>query len=172
MPVWSNKSVNTLIAIAILLVLSAPSLAGEINFETTGNGYIYRVIDGDTVIASGLSNPAFEVLAQRVKPKYVNREYRSIRIRIDGINTAESGTGSGDEATRFLKNRAEKEDVQIRCYDIGYYGRALCNVMLVGNNEDIGALMINTGRSAYFTKYGGVPYSGIDSLYRRLDAGR
>lgn len=166
------KTFSSLLAITAVLAISAPASASDIVYETSGQGYIYRVIDGDTVIASGLSSPAFEVLAERVDPKYVNREYRSIRIRIDGINTAESGTGSGDEATRFLKGRAERQDVNIRCYDVGYYGRALCNVMLVDNNEDIGALMINTGRSGYFTKYGGVPYPEIDGLYRRLDARR
>lgn len=157
-----------LIVVLCGLVLAPAVAASEITYETTGTGYIYRVIDGDTIIASGIDSPAFEVLAERVAPKYVNYEYRSIRIRIDGINTAESGTRRGDEATRFLEQRASRADIQFRCYDVGNFGRALCNVMF-GDNIDIGALMIETGRSGYFTKYGGVPYPKLDRLYRSLE---
>lgn len=154
--------------VAISTAFSYGLNASELNFTANGTGSIYRVIDGDTIIATGISSPAFETLAKYVAPKYVNHKYRSVRIRIDGINTAESGTVRGEAATQFLVARAEKANVQFRCYDVGDFGRALCNVMFGPNNTDIGSLMIRNGYSRYFTKYGGVPFEKLGRHYRSL----
>lgn len=153
----------------IVAMLFISGVQAAPHYYTEGVGSIYIVIDGDTLIMTGMSDAAFEDLSKRAASKYVNTKYRSIRIRIGGIDTAELGTRAGEEAKVFLKERAEKKEAAYGCYDVGKYGRLICHVQFGPEKSDVGALMIGSGRSIYVKKYGLIPVSELDRHYRSLD---
>lgn len=155
--------------VLIVAMLCISGVQAAPHYYTEGVGSIYIVIDGDTLIMTGMNEDAFEDLSKRAASKYVNKKYRSIRMRIGGINTDELGTRTGEEAKIFLKDRAEKKGASYGCYDVGKYGRLICHVQFGAEKSDIGALMIGSGRSIYVKKFGLIPVAELDRQYRSLD---
>lgn len=156
--------------VLISLLAVAFCVDAKPHYYTVGEGSIYRVIDGDTLIVTGMDEASFLELAPRAKDDYVNHKYRSIRIRIGGINTAELGTAEGESAKSELKVAAESKKARYGCYDVGKYGRLICHVSFGSDPKDIGAMMIEQGRSRYITRFGAMPVPQLDRLYRQLDS--
>lgn len=140
-----------------------------------GKGILYSVVDGDTVWVkvNKKTFDKFEYFADTYNQKKALRRYNhTVKMRIGGINTAESvspihakNTTAGKKASNYLKEWAEQGGItHFQCYDIGYFGRPICAVNV--NGYDIGYRMIKNGYSKYFTKYGKSPI--YDYEYKRI----
>ena len=181
---------KTLFAILVCLGISTPAIADKnLSFDNVivGTGLIYTVIDGDTVWVNVDDRGVFAKFTQAAKDSdsvYQNKKesalktrYRSVKMRLGGINTAESvhrntslNSKEGKSASDFLKSKASKRQAKFACWDHGLYGRPICSVEFQDMDNsyvDIGYLMISEGHSNYVTKYGKHPYADAD--YRRAN---
>lgn len=157
----------------ILLGSTAPSWGYA--FEASGTGQVVHVSDGDTFTVVADSAESWEqVRTEAVKKqqrtdrdlnvsKRFNASERSFVIRVGNIDTAESvhpdssrNSRAGKVASNYARDLLLGERVSFTCWDIGYYGRAICSVW---NDEwEFGSHMIARGLSRYETEYGEHPY--------------
>jgi endonuclease YncB( thermonuclease family) len=145
------------------------------NKMLTGEAFVYKVIDGDTLYVSlnkNSYNKFKEAADTEGKKSNLNDKYQSIKFRIGSIDTEESvhrtankNTVGGKEASKYLAGWAEKQTVKYACYQHGFYGRPICSVSV--NGKDIGETMIANGYSNYVTKYGRHPF--LDKEYRKAE---
>lgn len=175
-----NKS--ALAAALIIGTLTAPVMANKFGLfsdmlgssqktltmenRIVGKGTIYKVIDGDTVwlnVSPALYQRFKEVADTKDKQKALRDQYRSVKMRISSINTAESvhrdttrNSAEGKKASDFLKSKADGQPASFGCWDHGKYGRPICGVAV--NGYDIGLMMIERDYSEYVSKYGNHPY--------------
>lgn len=128
----------------------------------SGEGEIVKVVDGDTFdVRAYRSSDVKSLLDSRyVDSKHVKGNV--FRIRLSNINTEESkhvdanrNTAFGQETSQVVKRTFSNKEVTFRCYDRGYYGRAVCS--LHTGNTDIGYWLISNNYSPYVTKYGQHP---------------
>ena len=99
-------------------------LTGNATIETT-NGYIYRVIDGDTLeLDSGQ------------------------KLRLKGINTPEKSMPFYQEATEFTRQLIENKSVKIESHGRDKYGRILSYIFL--NNQNINSEILAEGLGALY----------------------
>lgn len=132
------------------------------------SGTIFRVIDGDTFIVNVNGEQNYRHLkaeaqrgnAKQIKDRlrYFNDTHRAIRVRVDFIDTPESvhldqkrNTQAGLNASAFLKNIAEKKQVNLTCYGFGRYGRVTCSASL--GERDIGLIMLREGYATYTRRF-------------------
>ena len=136
----------------------------------SGDGEIIKVIDGDTFdVRAYRSSDIKSLLDSRyVDSKHVNGNV--FRVRLSNINTEESkhldsnrNTAFGQETSKVVKRTFSNKEVTFRCYDRGYYGRAVCS--LNTGKTDIGHWLISNNYSPYITKYGQHPeYNRLYSI--------
>lgn len=143
----------------------------SVNNDVEAKGTIYRVIDGDTfqvnIDKNGYQKLFDAADGNRDILKYFNSKYKSIRVRLSGTNTEESthsdkyrNTKFGKETSNHVKNLVEGKKTSLKCYDFGYYHRAICSMTIYdgGKSFDLGEYLIKNGYSDYYTKYGKSPY--------------
>lgn len=147
----------------LLIFMAVAFIMPSHAFEISGKGQIYYVIDGDTVLMSGVQNDVYRFLKNQSHDKdNFNDRYNSIKIRIGNINTKESkhrdksrNSKAGEEAGNYLKNLVEKKYFNFYCWDIGDHGRPICSVF--NEQIDIGEHMIKRGYTDYVTYWGKHP---------------
>lgn len=160
-----RRTILFLLTLCALAPALAPA-AGPAD-PLTGEAEIYRVIDGDTYILNAGSDAAFTELAQAARragaDEHLQPRYRGFRVRLFGVDTAESvhpdaarNTAEGKAVSRAVAERLEGERVTYRCFDFGYYERAICTLNHRG--EDVGEWLIRSGYSDYITEYGRHPF--------------
>ena len=128
----------------------------------SGEGKIINVVDGDTFDIQAYRTSDVQSL---LNTKYIDKKHvdnNIFRIRLANINTEESkhvnsnkNTAFGQETSKIVKNTFLNEEVYFRCYDRGYYGRAVCS--LNTNKGDIGYWLISNNYSPYVKNYGQHP---------------
>lgn len=165
-------------SIALLLVITSYHAQSATSFSSnvfiTGKAKVYRVIDGDTYDLDVIDSNSYASLLLMAKsyPQgtlYFNDEYKSFRVRLAAIDTAESvhpdknrNTERGHEISDYVKADLTSKTVKFICWKIGYYHRAVCSIDT--NEGDYGLKLINLNFSSYYTKYGRHPY--LDQEYR------
>ena len=102
-----------------ILMVTLATFSFTVNaFDIDGNGKIYYVIDGDTVLMSDVGDETYKFLKQKShKKENFDDRFNSIKIRIGNINTKESvhkdktkNTKDGKEASDYLKKLVEKKN--------------------------------------------------------------
>lgn len=162
--------------IGLFLLPAFPSFAElSENNTVSGKGFVYRVIDGDTYDINVDNQDVYNALKEESNRKgkqYLKDKYKSFRVRLANIDTAESkhpdqyrNSSKGQSTSDYVKNLIEKEKVFFECWDQGKYGRFICSVSFDGN--DLGLQLIEEGYSNYVTKYGRHPY--LDNEYKNAD---
>lgn len=151
--------------IALMIIVAPGYSVAEKQFEIHGEGKIYRVTDGDTLWVTGIEKDVYRALWERSgDDDHFNHKYRSVKMRIGAIDTAESthkdkrkNTYQGKVSSNYLRSRVEKDSAGFVCWDIGKYNRPICmvNAESIG---DIGLHMIENGHSHYDTRFGLHPY--------------
>lgn len=150
----------------VSVTLSINALAMSKSEMITGNGWVYAVIDGDTYDVN-VENPAvynaLKSAARSQEKRYFKDYYKSFRIRLGNIDTAESkhydksrNTELGVSTSQYVKKKLSKQNISFSCWGFGKYGRAICSVRLGG--KDLGEHLIKTGFSGYYTSFGTHPY--------------
>ena len=114
--------------IAILATLVRPIRADVA--ETTIEGPVRYVVDGDTVYIEG-HKPA---------------------IRIWGINAPEKGESSYQAATNALSRLVSHKNVSCRFIETDRYGRSVSQCFL-SDGRDLGAEMIRQGYAVEYCRY-------------------
>lgn len=170
----------TLTLIAFTLVSATASAKDRTQFDINSTGTISYVVDGDTAFVemddpqafNDLRGQALRAEKNRQKDLSVSRNYRqrdrSVKVRIANIDTAESvavnaklNSQAGRDASAYAK-AAFSGRANLRCWEIGYYGRAICSIET--SRGDWGEHMIEQGMSPYINKYGRHPY-----MHRRYE---
>lgn len=152
----------------IYLTLALISTQVRASFLVEGEGVVTRVIDGDTYEVSSTTLGVEQRLIS-VAPMKAMRYIRGnqFRIRLASIDTEESNhpdksrnTAKGLVTKQLVTKMLYQKPVYFRCYDFGYYGRAICNVKLIhqGKLFDLGEILIRNGLSPYVRKYGDNPF--------------
>jgi len=142
-----------------------------------GTGVIVDVVDGDTARVQMYSSypvEAAKLQAQKAERRY-QRNYDLARIyqlngpttatmliRVANIDTAESvhpdahkNSQAGRKASDYASTAFSGERVDVACYDVGYYGRPICDIQSQGG--DWAEVMIKAGYTKYETEYGRHP---------------
>lgn len=167
----SRKAPKALIAALALLAWHSSAFA----FEVAGTGQVTKVADGDTFTVSAESTGSWEALRSHAAAKQENSgrdldvgqrfgaDNQSFVIRVGNIDTAESvhpdqsrNSKAGKVASNYARDLLLGERVSFRCWDIGYYGRAICSVW--NDQWEFGSHMIARGLSHYVTDYGEHPF--------------
>lgn len=139
-----------------------------------GYGKVYRVIDGDTYIINVNEKKVFnkfnETAVSHCNKQHLNDKYNAIKVRLFGIDTAESkhpdqdrNSAKGADTSIIVKNQIEGQLVEFTCFDYGYYGRAICSVSL--GDTDIGEWLIRNGLSKYERDWGNHPLKELHNRY-------
>lgn len=146
-----------------LLVATAPSaVKAEMsrNNIIQGSASVYRVIDGDTFILNLSDTENYFLIKNSAKntfdTKYFKDRYRSFRVRLANVNTAELGTNRGDVTAKYVRDLIGKKKVSYSCWDFGKKNRVICSISNEG--KDLGSHLINKGYSDYITHFGTHPY--------------
>jgi endonuclease YncB( thermonuclease family) len=156
-----------LLAALCLIGISFASHANTSWPEISGEGMVYRVIDGDTLIVNTDSQTYLNLKshASSDSAKLMNDKHNSFRIRLAAIDTPESvhrdaskNSAAGSEASIFMKKLSGNKMVNFKCWAVEKHGRFLCSAALKETAEDLGLLLIQSGFSTYVTKYGKHPY--------------
>jgi len=166
-----------LITYITALIVSATPLATHAaeDFDLRGQGTIIHVTDGDTFIIKADSARSVSLLRQKAaanEQRYqrdlnIDDRFRlqeqTFVVRVGNIDTEESvhvdrskNTAAGQYASSYAKKLLFQERVNYRCWEIGYYGRAICSIW--SSEWEFGSHMINSGFSTYITKYGRHPF--------------
>jgi endonuclease YncB( thermonuclease family) len=172
-------SSKALASVLLAIVLPASNAAA---LDVSGTGVVTKVADGDTFTLSTETNEAWEDLRTSAQTSQQRSERdlrisdrfdpknRSFVVRVGNIDTAESvhpdaskNTAAGDRASAYARNLLLGERVSFVCWDIGYYGRAICSIW--NDDWEFGSHMIARGLSKYVTEFGEHPY--WDEGYRK-----
>lgn len=151
-------------ALIVCLALSGSAFA-ERQFEIHGEGQIYSVSDGDTMWVTGINQEVYTALWEKSQDEdHFRHKYRSVKMRVGGIDTAESNhldksknTYQGKVSSDHLRSKIEKGKARFVCWDIGKYNRPIC-MIYAASIGDVGLYMIQNGHSAYETRFGLHPY--------------
>lgn len=163
-----------------LLFIATTALSSELSISNAivAKGAIFRVIDGDTILVNfdEKTFQKFNKYNNKKTRKNIYPKYNSVKIRISAVDSPESvhpdqskNTARGKEASDFLQSWAEKQPATVKCFDIGYFGRFICNVS-INNKRDIGREMIAHNYSSYVTRWGANPY--LDAEYKEAEKGQ
>jgi endonuclease YncB( thermonuclease family) len=164
-----NAAFPFLIAAALCLACSAAVAGGlSVNNPIVGMAKVYRVVDGDTYILNVEDPSVFDRLYRAARLEgaleHMQPRYRGFRVRLFGVDTAESVHPDADENSSFGKRvsevvarQLEGTRVRFRCFDFGRYERAICTLSQGG--ADVGEWLIRSGFSSYVTAYGNHPWA-------------
>lgn len=172
------KSLKQIMIASLLTFFSFSCLAATLskNNMVEGEGFVYRVIDGDTYIVNVKSQSVYNELKSYAKTKnerqHFNDKYKAFKIRLGNIDTAESkhvdssrNSEMGVTTSEYVKKKLNKQMITFSCWDYGKYGRAICSVRLGG--KDLGLHLLKQGFSSYYTVFGAHPY--LDAEYSRAE---
>jgi endonuclease YncB( thermonuclease family) len=153
----------------------APALQAAEDFDIRGRGTIIHVTDGDTFIVRAQSARTIQRFIEKAEADEIRYQKdlniadrfrpseRTFVVRVGNIDTEESvhvdrtkNTAEGRYASAYAKKMLFQEDISFRCWEIGYYGRAICSVW--NDNWEFGSHMIEQGFSGYVTRYGAHPF--------------
>jgi len=156
---------------SVLFLFSGASQA----FDVSGTGVVWRAVDGDTFWISDIEPGTYGLLWSHSRnPDHFNQKHSSIKMRIGGVDRAESNhkdkrknTAQGRAISDHMKPISAGQAAQFRCWTIGDHGRPICAIELQ-NIGDIGLYLIKKGLSPYVTYWGRHPY--LDDIYRRAAA--
>ncbi len=170
------KSIHKILIVMALLsfFIAASVSAMSENDMISGNGFVYRVIDGDTFIVNVDSDKVYGALKGAAKTsnekKHFNDKYKAFKIRLGNIDTAESkhvdvsrNSQAGADTSAYVKSKLNKQKISFSCWNFGKYGRAICSVRLGG--KDLGLHLLKKGYSSYYTSFGRHPY--LDNEYSK-----
>lgn len=157
--------------LAAMMALAAT--VGNAGQMIDGDGMVYRVIDGDTYIVNIESLDAYQALYDAAPPagkKHFNPHFKSFKIRLANVDTAESvhvdasrNTEAGRQASAFVRQWIQGAFVGFRCWEFDKYGRAICSVSR--NGKDVGVELVRKGLSKYVTRWGNHPF--LHNQYQR-----
>ena len=152
--------------LAALLIAFGTSWAAKAQ-EIKGYGVLVKVIDGDTFIVSANDQRHAQSLRELGVKKESYGDASQFKIRLANVDTPESvhpdksrNTVEGAEAKTLVKRFVEHHPVHFRCFDVGKYGRAICNLSVKKPDGwfDVGHSIISAGLSEYVVRYGKNPY--------------
>ena len=103
---------------------------GTMDVAGTFDGYVTKVVDGDTFRISS----------------------RSVRIRVWGLDAPEVGTPGGSEATTALSGLIAGELITCRQRDTDRYGRIVGQCFLA-DGRDVTAAMIASGAAKEYCRF-------------------
>ena len=168
------KKVFLFIALSALSTIASAETLSLSNV-VKGDGYVYRVIDGDTYSVNINQRSVYNQLKNASKGKqlsYLNDKYKNFTIRLANINTAESkhydpskNTKFGKQTSNYVKGVLQKKKIKFTCWDHGVYGRAICSISL--NGKDFGLTLIENGYSKYIDGFGKHPY--LNDQYKKAN---
>lgn len=156
----------------LIFLLAALAATTASAIDVSGTGSVYRAVDGDTFWITGVNRQAYDQLWSASRdPNNFNPKYQSVKIRIGGVDTAESvhtdqsrNSPRGNVISEHMKSVSADQPASFRCWDVGKYGRPICAIQLK-NIGDIGLYLIEKDFSTYVTRFGNHPY--YDSAYRQ-----
>jgi endonuclease YncB( thermonuclease family) len=135
----------------------------------SGYGLVKRVVDGDTYIIQPKESSVIKSFRAHAPAKALKKlSGNTVTIRLASVDTPESNhtdksrnSMKGKIVKAAVKRALQNKEVYFKCFDYGYYGRAICNVELVlGNSQqDIGYWLIKSKFSKYIRKYGDNPFN-------------
>jgi micrococcal nuclease len=92
---------------------------------------VTKVIDGDTV--------------------EVSLKFRTIRVRLEGIDAPEHSQKYGSKATRALKDKISRQDVTMKSNGTDVYGRTVATIFL--DDESVNHWMLRNGHAMWYREY-------------------
>lgn len=99
----------------------------------TFDARVIRVVDGDTL------------------DMIVNGSARRVRVRLDGIDTAENGEPFAAQARNLTRVLAFEQQVRVIGKDVDRYQRLVARV--VGGGKDLGVSLVSSGLACHFLKH-------------------
>jgi|AntDeeMinimDraft_5_1070356.scaffolds.fasta_scaffold38520_1 endonuclease YncB( thermonuclease family) len=175
-PAWLVSVISNGLALFAVIWLIAAVFSAEAHaFEIEGSGTVYRAVDGDTYWVSNIEPAVYQaLLAESRNRDHFNDRYRSVKIRLGAVDTAESvhadaakNTLRGQSISEHMKRVSKDQQARFRCWDVGRYGRPICSISL-SNIGDIGLYLIRNQFSDYVTHWGSHPF--MDGAYRSAAA--
>ena len=142
-----------------LCLVAVPALALSPQNAVQGQAVVSNVIDGDTYDLTIMDFDTFERIAEVAPAKaseHLNRRAKIMRVRLNGVDTAEMDTPQGRQAKRRVSQWIAGEQVGFRCFDFGHYGRVICHIS--DDGRDLGQRIIINGLSDYIDQYGNDPF--------------
>lgn len=169
-PIVGNVYAYLVTLFAVALALISNSTLAQVDFNIRASGFVNWVVDGDTAYIQPENEQVWVTLRDKAIAKQqrtgrdmnIDKNFRerygtrSMKVRIGNIQTAELGTHEGEKASQFAKLRFKNDSAFFQCWEIGYYGRPICSVKTA--DGDWGELMIRSGYSPYWEKYGSHPF--------------
>jgi endonuclease YncB( thermonuclease family) len=139
------------------------------NGVISGYGVVKRVVDGDTYIIQPNESSVMKTLRDNAPTKALKKlSGNTVTIRLASVDTPESNhpdksrnSMKGKIVKAAVKRALNNKEVYFKCFDFGYYGRAICNVELVLSNsqQDVGYWLMKSKFSTYIRKYGDNPFN-------------
>ena len=130
---WSGR-------LALVIALLAATLHGQAPADLAGltfNAHVVGIVDGDTL----------DVLKADTK--------RTVRIRLDGIDTPERGEPFTQQARNLTRVLAFDQDVIVVGKDVDRYGRLVARVRL--GRMDLSVEIVAAGLACHFLRYSSDP---------------
>jgi len=130
---WSGR-------LALVIALLAATLHGQAPADLAGltfNAHVVGIVDGDTL----------DVLKADTK--------RTVRIRLDGIDTPERGEPFTQQARNLTRVLAFDQDVIVVGKDVDRYGRLVARVRL--GRMDLSVEIVTAGLACHFLRYSSDP---------------
>ena len=118
---------RSVLLVALTLIVASDALLHAQRFT----GRVVGVSDGDTISAM--------------------REGRSIRVRLDGIDTPENGQDFADRAKQFTSALVLGQTVSINVKDTDRYGRLVARVITGG--QDVSEALVRAGLAWHYLDY-------------------
>ena len=164
------------IVMGFILSLMADMAESNQNVVISGYGVVKRVVDGDTYIVQPNESSVINSFRAHAPTKALKKlSGNTVTIRLASVDTPESNhvdksrnSMKGKIIKAAVKRSLQNKKVYFKCFDFGYYGRAICNVELVLNNsqQDVGYWLMKSRFSKYVRKYGDNPFN--HSLYMSM----
>ena len=124
-----------IIPLAIIFVALTPGVLVHAQVGDLFTGLVVGVTDGDTIS--------------------VMRDGETVRIRLEGIDTPESGQAFGSQARVFTSSRVLNKRVTVHVRDVDRYGRLVSRVQVDGT--DVSVALVTQGLAWHYTQYSDDP---------------
>jgi len=116
-----------------ILLFSCTSSQRSFNFENEIHGIVSKVVDGDTVYVSVMTN--------------------TLKVRLADIDAPEKKQQYGQEAKIFVKNLSLNKEVVIHLKGIDRYGRTIGTVVVVTNGANLNQELLKNGWAYWYKQY-------------------
>lgn len=162
---------RSILVFATIFLFAPVSYASDTHSDNSpyqGWAVVSNVVDGDTFWLRPDSAEQIALISEWTRGK--NIRGGKFKVRLKGIDTPESvhpdrsrNTDFGREVSRIVKSELTGERVYYVCFEVGYYGRPICSVLL-DENTIYDVTLIERGYSKYETRYGKHPL--WDAVYK------